>query len=502
MVNQGVLFSIFDRMDNSLWLNFAPYLVFIAFQALINVSESLSQSEIERHLELGKQYLSKGQLADALSHYHSAIDGDPTNYLTYFKRGTVYLALGKSKNALGDFDKVLELKPDFTAARINRGQIHLKNAHYDLAQLDFYNVLKIDPYNVEANELIQRIDPAKEKKRSAEYYYGHNDYASAIHYLTEVIEVSPWSSDLYKFRADMHSDIGDHMAAISDIRTATKLGNDNTADFLKLSQMLYKIGHATESLKSIRECLKLDPEHKDCFAFYKKIKNVEKYLTNAELANEEKNYATCVENANKVIKQEQEVKPIIFEAKRLLCSCYTNEELTEEAISACTDALQLNEEANVYCDRAEAYLQSEMYDDAIRDYKAALEIDHHLERAKEGLSKAENRQKQAEKRDYYKILGVKRTATKKEITKAYRKAAQKWHPDNYQTDEKMKKIAEKKFIDIAAAKEVLTDEEKRRQYDNGEDPLDPESGKSNMHANFHHFQSFHGSPFQFRFHFN
>lgn len=36
-----------------------------------------------------------------------------------------------------------------------------------------------------------------------------------------------------------------------------------------------------------------------------------------------------------------------------------------------------------------------------------------------------------------------------------RKMAQKWHPDNFQGDEK--KIAEKKFIDIAAAKEVLTD---------------------------------------------
>jgi len=37
----------------------------------------------------------------------------------------------------------------------------------------------------------------------------------------------------------------------------------------------------------------------------------------------------------------------------------------------------------------------------------------------------------------------------------YRKAAQQWHPDNFQGDEK--KVAEKKFIDIAAAKEVLTD---------------------------------------------
>lgn len=48
-----------------------------------------------------------------------------------------------------------------------------------------------------------------------------------------------------------------------------------------------------------------------------------------------------------------------------------------------------------------------------------------------------------------------RTASKREILKAYRKLAQKWHPDNFQGDEKAK--AQNKFIDIAAAKEVLTD---------------------------------------------
>ena len=64
---------------------------------------------------------------------------------------------------------------------------------------------------------------------------------------------------------------------------------------------------------------------------------------------------------------------------------------------------------------------------------------------------------QASKRDYYKILGLRRNAGKKEITKAYRKLAQKWHPDNFQ-DETEKKAAEKKFMDIAAAKEVLTDD--------------------------------------------
>ena len=44
-------------------------------------------------------------------------DGDPKNYLTYFRRATVYLALGKSRSALPDLNKVLELRPDFTAVR-------------------------------------------------------------------------------------------------------------------------------------------------------------------------------------------------------------------------------------------------------------------------------------------------------------------------------------------------------------------------------------------------
>lgn len=51
---------------------------------------------------------------------------------------------------------------------------------------------------------------------------------------------------------------------------------------------------------------------------------------------------------------------------------------------------------------------------------------------------------------------VFRSANKQEIIKAYRKLAQQWHPDNFQS-EADKKEAEKKFIDIASAKEVLTD---------------------------------------------
>ncbi|KAG8548053.1 hypothetical protein GDO81_026863 [Engystomops pustulosus] len=73
------------------------------------------QAEVENHLEMGRKLLAAGQLAEALSHYHSAVDGDPKNYLTYYKRATVYLALGKFRAALPDLSRAIELKPDFLA---------------------------------------------------------------------------------------------------------------------------------------------------------------------------------------------------------------------------------------------------------------------------------------------------------------------------------------------------------------------------------------------------
>src|SRR5665648_706072 len=63
--------------------------------------------------------------------------------------------------------------------------------------------------------------------------------------------------------------------------------------------------------------------------------------------------------------------------------------------------------------------------------------------------------------DYYKILGIAKTATQKEIKQAYRKLARKYHPDLNPHD----KDAKKNFQQINEANEVLSDPEKRKKYD-------------------------------------
>ena len=64
-------------------------------------------------------------------------------------------------------------------------------------------------------------------------------------------------------------------------------------------------------------------------------------------------------------------------------------------------------------------------------------------------------------KDYYNTLGVDKKASDDEIKKAYRKLAMKYHPDHSKGD----KAAEEKFKKISEAYAVLSDKEKRQQYD-------------------------------------
>jgi len=92
--------------------------------------------------------------------------------------------------------------------------------------------------------------------------------------------------------------------------------------------------------------------------------------------------------------------------------------------------------------------------------------------------------------DYYKILGIPKNATEKEIKKAYRKLARKYHPDLNPND----KVAEKKFKEINEANEVLSNPENRKKYDQyGEHWQHAEDYEKAKQQQYAHQQSSQGS---------
>ncbi|KAL3124072.1 hypothetical protein niasHT_004661 [Heterodera trifolii] len=451
------------------------YLSFISF-TLIHFASS-QRKEIEKHLEQGKHWLSKGQFQEALQHYHQAVALDPTDYQIYYRRATVFLASGKVNAALPDLDKVVELKPDFVAGRIQRANLLFKKGNLKEAQADFEIALGHEPDNAETHERLQKINHIQTLIDHGLRHFDSRDYVSAEQMFNDAIEHCQWDAELHRKRSRCRLARGDTQNAIADIRAVARLVPDSTETFLELSQIYYEIGDVENAMGQIRECLHLNPEHKQCFPFYKKIKKLTKMRQDLEKSVQDEKWMDCLEKAKSVLRFEREVDQIQMDVYKHTCKCNVKLGHVAEAIQECTEVLKYGDEndLDVLLDRGEAFLENEQYEKAVEDFQKAVNAHEGSRRAKEQLNRAQKLLKLSKKKDYYKILGVRRNADKRQIMKAYRKLAQQWHPDLFQDDAE-KQRAQDKFIDIANAKDVLTDPEKRRRYDAGEDPLDPQGG--------------------------
>lgn len=168
---------------------------------------------------------------------------------------------------------------------------------------------------------------------------------------------------------------------------------------------------------------------------------------------------------------------LLLELHTMYCKAYTELNDMDKAMPYCELVLAKdpdNVEATLA--RAELALQREDYDQAVRDLTKAFDASGRTDRAiHQKLQTAQKRLKLSQSKDYYKVLGVKRTDSLATIKKAYRKMARENHPDKGGSQEKMAQINE--------AWGVLGDEELRKKYDQGDDPNDPMGGQQGGYGN-------------------
>lgn len=184
-------------------------------------------------------------------------------------------------------------------------------------------------------------------------------------------------------------------------------------------------------------------------------------------------------------------RALVSELTGLVCRAYSELKLPDKTIKWCDAHLEhMPDSFEGLLARGDAYLVKERVEDALRDLNKAAELHGNDQRLNERLHRAQRLQKLANKRDYYKILGISRDASDREVKRAYRKLAKEWHPDTYRGNLGKEEVLSK-MSEINLAYEVLSDEEKRRQYDEaGVDPNDPTGGGGGGGG-----QPFYGSPF-------
>ncbi|KAG0235610.1 hypothetical protein BGW41_000711 [Actinomortierella wolfii] len=470
------------------------------------LSTQLAQAEdmtTQQYLDQASTYLAQAEYSLALQSYDAAIDKDPTNYLSYFKRAATYLTLGRNNQALEDFTTILRLKPDFTQALLQRGKIYAKNGDFAKAKEDLSAYLEKNPSESARSDdipaLLASVKDASQALKIAKAAADKGKHEECIQVLGKAILTSPLYIPFRLQRAECHIARGEVEEAVNDFSRATHNAALDPKLMHRLSTLSYFSLYAPQqALAQIKQCINFDPENKLCKSLFRKIKNMEKEIAKLDADLERGRWAGAI---NKAIGAEKGlVRPVEEDSvamekennavgklpKRLLlkiysaaCKAYTETNDAKNALKWCKSTLSLDESSvDGMVGRGMAHMLNDEFEEAVQDFTKAQELAGGQDRnIQEKLNKAQRLLKQSKQKDYYKILGVPRSATKREIKKAFRKLAVEWHPDTYKGDLPKDQV-EKKMAALNEAYEVLSDDELRQRFDNGDDPNDPQGGQN------------------------
>ncbi|KAI9006612.1 hypothetical protein CLU79DRAFT_779938 [Phycomyces nitens] len=490
---------------------------------LLPASISASKSASE-YVNEGNNFLTTGQFNDALISFDAAISSDPKNYRTYYKRATAYLSLGRTSAAVEDFTTILNLKPDFDPALIQRARIYAKEGDFQLAETDLNTYLKAHPVDKEAVDLLSSVKAAEQDTSKAEQALKKGEYEQCIDHVSKAVTTAPQYLRLRRIRAECYIARGDIEEAASDLTRAAFLSPSDPEILVKLSKInFFSLYEPQSALTHAKQCLHYDPEQKKCKALFRLIKRIEKEMASIDKDMEHKRYVTAsnklvgtsskkgiiseIEAQDKLMEEELKAvgkmpRKLMLKGYETACKIYSQPKNKDpkKIDKWCSATLDLDENhLEALLARGEMYLDDRDFEAATRDLEKANEITGGQNgQVRQLLQRTQQLLRQSKRRDYYKILDVSRDANSRDIKKAYRKLAHSWHPDKYSGD-LSKEEAEKKMAEINQAYEVLSDDEMRQQYDNGNDPFDPESQQQAGGQGFHgqhpfaHFQG--GFPF-------
>ncbi|KAF8937744.1 hypothetical protein EDD21DRAFT_377639 [Dissophora ornata] len=480
----------------------------------------------QQFLDQANGYLAKGEFNLALQSYDTAIEKDPSNYLTYFKRAAVYINLGRNNQALADFTAILKMKPDFGQALLQRGKIYTKSGEFVKAKEDLELYLKSNKAEGQANEvpqILSSIDETSKALALAQTAVANGQTEECVHILGTAILVAPLYVPFRMQRAECHLARGEVEEAVNDFNRATHNAALDPKLMHRLSTMsYYSLYTAEQALAQIKQCISFDPENKLCKGLFKTLKATEKDIKKLDSDIQNGRWAGVINKAvggekslvntieTETTKMEKENNAVGKMPKRLLlkvyaaaCKAYTETKDQKNALKWCSSTLSLDE-SNVdgLVGRGMAHMLNDDFEQAVNDFSKAQELAGGQDRViHEKLAKAQRLLKQSQQKDYYKILGVSRSATPKEIKKAFRKQALQWHPDTYRGDQSPEEV-EKKMAGLNEAYEVLSDPDLRARFDNGDDPNEQQGQQFGQGFGGHpFFFQQGGSPFgQFHFH--
>jgi len=424
--------------------------------------------------------MSERRFEDAVSYYNQAIKIEPESGSNYYKLYRVHNRMRKYEFALQDITHALEhdphqLKYRFYMAKllVNLGRCDAARAQYKAIQslnAKTSGELNADEFNVafrEAHECDEHVKAATNAFKKKDYRVAKMHFGKALSYMEE-------APDLLFMKAQCQYHLGDYFGAVSDTGKILKAHSQNIEAYQLRGEAYFRTGEHDVAVQHFREGLKLDPEHKGCKAGHKFVKSIMKKEKRGDDAKKAGKHKEAVDYWWQAINIDEThrafARPTLL---KIITSCTASGD-HEDAIKYAGSHVEEEESLEGLFALGDALMGGEKFQEAVNTFQKAMEFEPNgrEQETRAKLQKAEIALKQSKEKNYYKILGVKRTADKKTIKAAYRKQALEWHPDKNEDKEK----AEQMFQDISESYEVLSDNELRAKYDRGEDVFDNQGG--------------------------
>jgi DnaJ family protein C protein 7 len=268
-----------------------------------------------------------------------------------------------------------------------------------------------------------------------------------------VKEPRAWT--LLTAEAQLKMATGNSFGKAQDIAINMLRDNNQDPDALLIrAKAYYGLGETDQALKSLKMCIGLDPDHKEAIKLLRMLQKLTRTKEDGNNAFKAKDYRKAIELYTEALSVDETNKDVNAKILQNRAQAYINLKEYDEAIKDCTEALRLDPTyIKAQKMRAKAHGGAGNWQEAVSDYKAVAEANPGEKGIREDIRRAEFELKKAQRKDYYKILGVSKDATETDLKKAYRKLAIKYHPDKNREGE----AGDEKFKEIGEAYETLID---------------------------------------------
>ncbi|KAK8055984.1 small glutamine-rich tetratricopeptide repeat-containing protein A [Apiospora rasikravindrae] len=432
-----------------------------------------TEDEAESYKAAGNKFFKERDYRNAIIQYSRAVELIPNSATFLSNRAAAYMSHGQYEAALGDCTRAVDLDPTNPKFLLRLARIYTSLGRPEEALTTFS---RIQP-PASAKDMAQAKEMSSHVRAAKDALHNGTSGSMVLHALDQAEKLlglgamKPRKWQL--MRGAAHLKIGgiNSLGEAQNVAMSLLRFNSQDPEALVLrGRALYCQGDNEKAIQHFRKALSCDPDFRDAVKWLRTVQKLDRMKEEGNSDYKAGRWQAAFDKYSSALEVDPTNRGTNAKLLQNRALCRLKLKQYNEAVADCDRAVSLDPQyIKARKTKANALGQADRWEDAVREWKSIQEMDPEDRTIPKEVRKAELELKKSQRKDYYKILNVEKSADDTQIKKAYRKLAIVHHPDKNPGDD----AAAERFKDIGEAYETLSDPQKRARYDSGEDLVDP-----------------------------